>query len=516
MTQNSHIRSELDRSLGQVRDILLEMSDVVADRVDEVTAALLERDVERADLLIAEDDELDLLSHQAEQLCIEILLREQPVAGDLRAIVAALHMNSDIERSGDLTTNIAKAVGRLQGAKTDDEIRQLILQMADQASFLFHKAAEAYRELDGEKAADIDQLDDVLDDLHRTYISTVIDKARQNDLHPQQTLQLALIGRFYERIGDHAENMGERTRYIIDGWTSERAGAERAQRRSESADAVAKPSRGLALIDRRAEQRRIDATRRDFVANVGHELKTPVAAISLLAEALIGADSIQSHDGSSHSGNTANTVDREDLANHLDREVRRVEAIIDDLLELARLEDPGATDPIAHEMFAVDEAVAEALESVSGLARAAGVGVTTQGVPSEISIRGDKRQIVRALVNLLNNAVHYSDREAAVTVRVETLGNDVDITVTDSGVGIARPELERIFERFYRVDPARSRQSGGTGLGLSIVRHVAENHGGRVQVESVLDQGSSFSIHLPLSVEATGDADDADDAHANS
>ena len=486
MTQSSHIRSELDQRLERVREILLEMSDIVADRVDEVTAAFLERDMARADALIVEDDELDLMSHEAEQLCIEILLREQPVAGDLRAIVAAMHMNSDIERSGDLTTNIAKAVGRLQGTKTDDEIRELILQMADQASFLFHKAAEAYKELDSDKAAAIDQLDDVLDDLHKTYIGTVIDKARQGDVHPQQTLQLALIGRFYERIGDHAENMGERTRYIIDGWTSEQAGAERARRRAGSPDDVARPSRGLAVIDRITEERRIDTTRRDFVANVSHELKTPVAAIGLLAEALVDAEA---DDGES----------RDEIAAQMSREVTRIEAIIDDLLELARLEDPDAADRNGHERFALDNVVGQAVDIVSGLAEASGVALAADGLPSGLSLPGEPRQIVRAIVNLLDNAIRYSERGDEVKLTVTPLGPNVDISVSDSGAGIARPELERIFERFYRVDPARSRETGGTGLGLSIVRHVAENHGGQVQVDSKLGEGSTFSIQLPLS-----------------
>ncbi len=488
MTQSSHIRSELDQRLDRVREILLQMSEIVANRVDEVTAAFLERDVARADALIVEDDELDLMSHEAEQLCIEILLREQPVAGDLRAIVAAMHMNSDIERSGDLTTNIAKAVGRLQGTKTDDEIRELILQMADQASFLFHKAAEAYKELDAEKAAAIDQLDDVLDDLHKTYIGTVIGKARQGDVHPQQTLQLALIGRFYERIGDHAENMGERTRYIIDGWTSEQAGAERARRRSgaegDLADVVAQPSRGLAVIDRVAEERRIDATRRDFVANVSHELKTPVAAIGLLAEALVGV-------------NSTGEGDADEIVGQMGREVTRIEAIIDDLLELARLEEPDAADRGNHETFALDGVVDQAVDIVSGLADVSGVSLTTVGVPSGLSLPGEPRQIVRALVNLLDNGIRYSERGDAVTLTVTPLGPNIDISVSDSGAGIARPELERIFERFYRVDPARSRETGGTGLGLSIVRHVAENHGGQVQVESRLGEGSTFTMQLP-------------------
>ncbi len=503
MTQ-AHTRSELDERLNNVRTILLEMSEIVAVRVDEVTTALLERDVARADTLIAEDDHLDLMSNNVEQLCIAILLREQPVATDLRAIVAALHMNSDIERSGDLTTNIAKAVGRLQGTKTDDDVRDLILRMAAQATFLFRKAAEAYRELDGAKAAAIDQLDDVLDELHKTYITTVIDKSRQAALHPQQTLQLALIGRFYERIGDHAENMGERTRYIVDGWTPEQAGAERA-RRTVGRGAAATPPRGLAVIDRLAEERRIDATRRDFVANVSHELKTPVAAIALLAEALVGVDI---------TGNDAKPDDsaRAEIASQMGREVNRIEAIIDDLLELARLEDPGASEPAPGTVVSVDNVARQAIDIVSGLAVASGVDVVGTGIPSGITVRGEERQLVRAVVNLLDNAIKYSSPGSDVTLTINPMGPGVDLAVSDSGTGIARPELERIFERFYRVDPARSRQTGGTGLGLSIVRHVAENHGGQVMVESRLGEGSTFVLQLPIeSDDKAGEAPDHED-----
>ena len=488
-------RSELDPRLNSVRGILLNMSEIVARRVDEVTAAFLERDMARADTLIAEDDNLDLMSSEAEQLCIEILLSEQPAAPDLRAIVAALHMNSDIERSGDLTTNIAKAVGHLQGTKSDDEIRALVLQMADQASFLFHEAADAYRHLDGDKAAAIEQLDDVLDDLHKSYIATVIAKSRQGDLHPQQTLQLALIGRFYERIGDHAENMGERIRFIIDGWTPEQAAAERARHKAEPAF-VATPSRGLAVIDRLAEERQIDATRRAFVANVSHELKTPVAAIALLAEALVGADTTGT------TGDRAND-DRAEIVSQIGREVGRVEAIIEDLLELARLEESAPVDPASHGLVSVDDVIGQSLDSVSGLARVSGVSLVVEGVPCGLQVRGDRRQLVRALVNLLDNAIKYSENGAAVRLTAGRMGPNVDVEVADTGLGIPRPELERIFERFYRVDPARSRNTGGTGLGLSIVRHAVDNHGGRVIVESRVGEGSTFIMQLPVGGAAT-------------
>jgi len=482
------IRTPLDQRLDGIKDRLLAMIDLVAVRVGEVTDALLQLDVATADSLIIGDDELDLMSQDVEDLCIDTLLRDQPVGRDLRSIVAAMHMNSDIERSGDLTTNIAKAVGRLQGSRADDRIRNLIVRMGEEAQGLFRQSGVAYRDLDAELAASIDELDDVLDDLHREYIQAVIDGATHSALLPQQALQFALIGRFYERIGDHAENLGERIRFIVDNWTPERAGADRARAAATDSlddgvvyeDEVAR-SRGLAVIDSIAEERRIDATRRDFVANVSHELKTPVGAIALMAETLADAGPDD---------------DRERLTQHLTREVKRVGDIIDDLLELTRLEE---FDP-EFVPVAVDELVDVTVDAVQGLADARGIDVAAVGTPTGVEIPGERRQLVRALVNLVDNAIRYSTSGSQVMITVDPLVDRVEIAVSDRGAGIPRPELERVFERFYRVDRARSRDTGGTGLGLAIVRHVADNHGGRVIVESTVGVGSRFSLQLPRKV----------------
>lgn len=474
----NEIRSTLEERLNEIRDRLIAMIDTVAIRTESVTRALLENDVARADALIVGDDEIDLQSQELEDLCVDTLIREQPVATDLRAVLAAMHMNTDVERSGDLTTNIAKAVGRLQGANPDDRIRDLILRMSAQAKLLFERSAEAYRTLDGELAASIDELDDVLDDLHYLYIETVLQEAKRQDLLPQQSLQFALIGRFYERIGDHAENMGERIRYIIDGWQPESTGADRARAARTGQLEDPKPSRGLAVIDSIAEDRRIDAIRRDFVANVSHELKTPVGAISLIAETL---------------DDETDAEMRAKLMSRLGKEVFRVENIIDDLLELTRLEEK----PPELVSLPIDVVVSEAADTAAGLAAGRGISVATVGLPSNANVLGDRRQLVRALTNLIDNAVRYSDSETHVTVTVEALPGVVDISVTDQGVGIPRAELERIFERFYRVDSARSRDTGGTGLGLSIVRHVADNHLGRTMVESKPGHGSTFTLELP-------------------
>ena len=472
------IRTNLDERLSLIETLILEMTELVAERVGEVTSAMLEGDVAAADELVTGDDDVDLLSLQVEEACIDTLVREQPVAGDLRFVLAAMHMNSDVERSGDLVSNIAKAVGRLQGAHPDDHVRDLVARMSVQAQMLLRRAGEAFRTRDEALAESIDELDDVLDDLHFRYIQYVIADARRGDLDPQQSLQLALVGRFYERIGDHAENMGERVRYIVSGWLPEAQAAERARERQDASDEP-RPTRGLAVIDSIAEERRIDAIRRDFVANVSHELKTPVGAMSLLAETLAGSDTDE---------------DRARLVEMLQKEARRVEHIIDDLLELTRLEEAeqGKVE------VRLDDVISRSIDGVRAFADAHRVEIATVGLPTDVVVVGERRQLVRAIANLLDNGVRYSDADQRITLTVEPVEVGVAITVKDDGVGIPRAELERVFERFYRVDRARSRETGGTGLGLAIVRHVAQNHGGRVLVESKPGEGSSFTMQLPV------------------
>lgn len=474
--ESSETRSQLDERLAHIQSDLVEMIEIVADRVGEVTSAMLEGDIEAADHLIAGDDDVDVLSLRVEEGCVETFIREQPVASDLRFVVAAIHMNSDVERAGDLVANIAKAVGRLQGAHPDHHVRDLVARMSSESQTLLRRALDSFVNRDAELAASIDELDDLLDDLHYRYIQHVISDARRGDLDPQQSLQLALVGRFYERIGDHAENIGERVRYIVDGWLPEVQAAERAKARLEEGEL--RPHRGLAVIDSIAEERRIDAIRRDFVANVSHELKTPVGAMSLLAETLVGE---------------TEPADRERLSGMLQREAKRVEDIIDDLLELTRLEE-GESET---EKVKVSKIVSKAIDKVHTFADGMRVQIAVTGDAGDEKVEVDRRAVVRALTNLIDNAVRYSEADQQVTVSVEILERAVAISVKDDGVGIPRAELERVFERFYRVDRARSRETGGTGLGLAIVRHVAENHGGRVLVESKPGDGSTFTIELP-------------------
>ena len=236
----------------------------------------------------------------------------------------------------------------------------------------------------------------------------------------------------------------------------------------------------VVLVDDVSELRRLEAVRRDFVANVSHELRTPVGAMGVLAEAL------------------ADERDPEvmrRLAGRITAEAERAGRLIDGLLDLSRIEAGGVLPQKLH----LASVVAAAVERVAPVAEQLGVDLVTQPVPAELVIGGDERQLVSAVVNLLENAVKYSDERSAVEVRTRAEGGWVDIVVADHGVGIPAKDLERVFERFYRVDRARSRETGGTGLGLSIVRHVATNHGGEITVESQEGIGSTFTLRLPSS-----------------
>ena len=236
----------------------------------------------------------------------------------------------------------------------------------------------------------------------------------------------------------------------------------------------------VAVIDDVSERRRLESVRRDFVANISHELKTPVGALGILAD-VIGAE------------DDAGEIRR--LSERMSAEAFRVSRIIDDLLDLSRIE---AEEVPARQPLAVGAVVAEAAERVGSVAQHRGIELRVDEGPPHLAVLGDRRQLVSALHSLLENALHYSDGGSSVEVRVEACGDAVEISVCDHGVGIPSRELERIFERFYRVDRARSRNTGGTGLGLSIVRHVAANHRGEVRVASQEGVGSTFTLRLPL------------------
>jgi two-component system sensor histidine kinase SenX3 len=250
--------------------------------------------------------------------------------------------------------------------------------------------------------------------------------------------------------------------------------------RSEVIDDGNRPLGIVAVLDDVSERRRLEAVRRDFVANVSHELKTPVGALSLLAETLLAE-----HDPEVS----------QRLAGRIQDESLRVNRIIEDLLDLSRIE---AEEHPPREPLLGSLIMAEAVERVRSAAEQRGVKVLVDEPDPPVTLMGDRRQLVAALNSLLENAVKYSDEGSSVEVFGVANGGWVELVVRDQGIGIPARDLERIFERFYRVDHGRSRQTGGTGLGLSIVRHVVNNHQGLVHVDSREGEGSTFTLRLPL------------------
>lgn len=240
----------------------------------------------------------------------------------------------------------------------------------------------------------------------------------------------------------------------------------------------------LIVLEDITERYLTDRVRTDFVANISHELKTPVGALSILAETIVGEAEASGSD-----------PDLAALAHRMVGESHRVARIIDDLLELASIEFRGTErrDEIAMGVV-VTEAVARNLAKAESL----GIVVTKTLPENECHILGDDRQIESAIANLVENAVKYSERGDTVSVALSCDDTTAFVEVSDEGIGISPDHVDRVFERFYRVDQARSRQTGGTGLGLAIVRHVVNNHGGEVNVRSTEGEGSTFVLSIPL------------------
>ncbi len=255
------------------------------------------------------------------------------------------------------------------------------------------------------------------------------------------------------------------------------------------------------LLDDVTESRRLEAVRRDFVANVSHELKTPVGALTLLAEAVLDA------------ADDPEAVAR--FAQRMQREGSRLGRLVRELIELSRLQ--GAEPLPGDDLVAVADVLDDAVDGHRLIAEQAGITVLVR-CPDTIAVRGNAAQLSMAVSNLLDNAIAYSPAGTRIAVTASTDDGDEDddgtrvrISVSDQGIGIAVADQERVFERFYRVDPARSRATGGTGLGLAIVKHVATNHGGTVAVWSREGAGSTFSITLPAAVDLGLAGDDFDD-----
>lgn len=243
---------------------------------------------------------------------------------------------------------------------------------------------------------------------------------------------------------------------------------------------------GFAMVEANdtSEAVRLEATRRDFVANVSHELKTPVGAVALLAEAVLDA------------ADDATEVRR--FGTKILNESNRLGNLVTELIALSRL--TGAERLPELSIVEVDDVVREAMARARLSAEAARIEIIVDR-PTGLAVEGDQTLLVTALSNLIENAIAYSPAEASVSVSRRHMGSMIEIAVTDRGIGIATEHQQRVFERFFRVDPARSRATGGTGLGLAIVKHVLANHGGEVRLWSRPGTGSTFTMRLPAAIE---------------
>jgi two-component system, OmpR family, sensor histidine kinase SenX3 len=243
----------------------------------------------------------------------------------------------------------------------------------------------------------------------------------------------------------------------------------------------------LVIIDDEGEKQRIDAIRRDFITNISHELKTPIQALSLNSDALL---------------EIKDEPDKVVLfANKIKTQTIRLNDLVKEIINLSKIQDSDPLD-MAHNVE-ISNVIAEAVDQCEVLAEARKISINLDGVQNVIVV-GNREQLVMAVHNLVENAINYSAEGTNVVISSKLDDGLIEILVKDQGLGIAEENLDRIFERFYRVDPARSRATGGTGLGLSIVKHVITNHGGEVKVWSSMGVGSTFAIRLPIANEGAG------------
>jgi two-component system sensor histidine kinase SenX3 len=255
------------------------------------------------------------------------------------------------------------------------------------------------------------------------------------------------------------------------------------------------PRLAVVYLDDQSEQARMEASRRDFVANVSHELKTPVAAMGVLAEAML--ESADDPDTSQRFGRKLLT------------ESQRLAGMIGELIELSRLQGAERLPDLVR--VDVDTVVQEAISRYKVAADTADITVNTDD-PTDFAVLGDQPLLVTAVANLISNAIAYSPDGSSVSISRRRYRDSVEIAVTDRGIGIAKADQERVFERFFRVDKARSRTTGGTGLGLAIVKHVAANHNGTIRLWSRPGTGSTFTLSIPVCPDEPAGTDDVDES----
>jgi two-component system sensor histidine kinase SenX3 len=300
-------------------------------------------------------------------------------------------------------------------------------------------------------------------------------------LHNPRAEELGVVRN--NRVDDRARRAAELVRQTNEVVHVDLSPLEVKGRQAEAVHAQVKVlTDGFTVVDAsdESESVRLEATRRDFVANVSHELKTPVGALALLAEAVLDA------------------VDDEEQVRRFSakimQEATRLGTLVTELIALSRLQ--GAEKLPELNAVEVDIVVSEALGRSKLAAESAGIEIATDE-PGGLLVEGDRMLLVTALSNLLDNAVAYSPPGSPVSISRRLVAGFVEIAVTDRGIGIAEDQQTRVFERFYRVDKARSRATGGTGLGLAIVKHVALNHGGDVKLWSLPGTGSTFTLRIP-------------------
>ena len=221
------IRKSFHHDLDLIRDDIVRLASMVTEALGKATQALLDGDLDTANEIIQGDDVLDTLALEIEERCYQLLALQQPMATDLRALVAAIRMVAEIERSGDLVSNIMKASRRMYGAEFDPKVRGLIARLGQEVHRLFRLSMDAYVDRNDGLAAALDDMDDSVDALHADYIQSIFESHEASAMQLQTAVQMALVGRYYERIADHAVNIGERVRYMVTGWLPEHTGAAR-------------------------------------------------------------------------------------------------------------------------------------------------------------------------------------------------------------------------------------------------------------------------------------------------
>jgi phosphate transport system protein len=235
------LRRHYHQDLEDAKSELVRLAASVTEAIPRATAVLLDGDLEGADLLIRGDDEIDARSIDLEDRCYQIIALQAPVAADLRQVVALLKMVAEVERSADLLCNICKAARRIYGHSLDPKLRGIISRMGEQAQQLYESAIESFVENDAAKAAAIDDMDSYLDSLQKQFIQAIFESHAGGRIDLQVAVQLAVVARFYERIGDHAVNIGERVRFVVTGWLPEHRGADRYRARLDASGEIPRP-----------------------------------------------------------------------------------------------------------------------------------------------------------------------------------------------------------------------------------------------------------------------------------